>query len=51
MENILKIKFKPRSKEELLHSKLTGRLLKARTDHKKVHKLIEQTGILRKSLG
>ena len=51
IENILKIKFKPRSKEELLHSKLTSRLLKVKTDHKKVHKLIEQTGILRKSLG
>ncbi|MFA6552655.1 MAG: phosphoenolpyruvate carboxylase [Candidatus Paceibacterota bacterium] len=50
-ENMLKTKFKPRNKKELLYSKLTGTLLNSKTNHKKIQKLISQTGVLRKSLG
>lgn len=50
-EDILKIKFKSRNKKESLYSKLTSMLLSSKTNHKKVQKLITQTGILRKSLG
>ena len=50
-ENILKIKFGPRNKKEFLHSKFTSLLLRSKTNHKKVKKLITQIGILQKSLG
>ena len=50
-EKILGIKFGPRNKEEFLHSKLTGKILRPKISRKKVQKLISQTGILRKSLG
>ncbi len=50
-ESLLKIHFKARTKEELLHAKLTGELLHSKNNPDKVKKLIEQTGILRKSLG
>jgi phosphoenolpyruvate carboxylase len=49
--NILNIKFGPKNIEELLHSKLTSELLASKSNHKKVQKLITQTGILRRSLG
>ena len=51
VENMLKVKFRPRNKKELLYLKLTGALLKSKTNHKKIQRLISQTGVLRKSLG
>ncbi len=50
-EKMLKIKFGPRNEKELLHSQFTSELLRSKTNHKKVQRIIEQTGILRKSLG
>ncbi len=49
-EKILKIKFNSNNKE-LLHAKLASELLNSKDNPNKVKKLIEQTGILRKSLG
>lgn len=50
-EKVLGINFKPEKKEEILHAKLTSSLLNSRNNHKKIKKLVTETGILRKSLG
>ncbi len=50
-EKTLGLTFGPINKEEFEHQKLTGMLLKSKNNHKKVQKLISQTGVLRKSLG
>ena len=50
-EKIFEIKFKIKNKKDFLYSKLTTLLLISKANHKKVQKLINQTGILRKSLG
>ena len=50
-ENIFKIKFGPKNNEEFLHSILTNELLRSKNNHKKVKRLITETGVLRKSLG
>ena len=39
VENMLKIKFRPRNKKELLYSKLTGMLLNSKTNHKKIQRI------------
>jgi phosphoenolpyruvate carboxylase len=48
---ILDIQFGPQNPKGRLYAKLTSLLLSSRTNHKKVQKLIAQSGILRESLG
>ena len=50
-EEVLKIKFGPQNKDELEHQRLTKVLLNSKNNPKRVQKLINQTGVLRKSLG
>ncbi len=50
-EDALKIKFGPKNKEGLLHTKLTGLVLSSKGNPEKIKKLISQAGTLRKSLG
>ncbi len=50
-ENILKLQFGPRNKEELFCFKLTSAILHPKINHKRIQKIINQTGILRRSLG
>ena len=50
-QDILKLEFGPQNKDELEHMKLTKTLLNSKKNQKKVHRLIIQSGILRKSLG
>jgi hypothetical protein len=49
-EEVLGIRFEPRTKEEIDHHKLSAELLSA-TDEDKHTELINQMGVLRKSLG
>lgn len=50
-QTALRLRFGPKNKEGLRYARLTGLLLASKTDHKKIKKLISQTGVLRKSLG
>ncbi|MDO8514695.1 MAG: phosphoenolpyruvate carboxylase [bacterium] len=50
-EKILGVHFGPKTKTELLHSRLTSRLLRHRNNTKEAQRLIEETGKLRRSLG
>jgi phosphoenolpyruvate carboxylase len=50
-ENILKINFGPQKSDELLHLKLSSKIMTARKNSKKIKRLITETGSLRKSLG
>ncbi len=50
-EEILGVRFGPKTKKELLHARLTSRLLRHRNDKKEMSRLIAETGKLRRGLG
>ncbi len=50
-EKTLHFEWRSEKKTELAYAKLTSSLLEAKNNHKKVQKLITETGILRRSLG